>query len=119
MRQGGGMALLHRKEYNTTRLETNLQLDTIEHRVWSMTIRNKKLTLAGIYHPPIGSSKGNKHTKFLKELSKLIQLLMTNYTNRELNMKSHTGLISLAIFWNNTILVLFKQYPSPFYLELT
>ena len=81
MRQGGGIALLHRKEYNTTRLETSLQLDTIEHRVWSMTIRNKKLTLAGIYHPPIGSSKHNMHTKFLEGVSKLIQLLMTNYTN--------------------------------------
>ena len=46
-----------------------------------MTIRNRKLTLAGIYHPPIGSSKGNTHTKFLEELSKLTQLLMTNYTN--------------------------------------
>ena len=59
MRQGGGIALLHRKEYNTTRLKTYLQLDTIEHRVWSMTVRNKKLILAGICHPPIGSSKGN------------------------------------------------------------
>ena len=56
----------HRKEYNTTRHETNLQLDTVEHRVWSMTIRNKKLILAGIFHPPIGSSKGNMHTKFLQ-----------------------------------------------------
>ena len=80
-RQGGGIALLHKKEYNTTKLETNLQLDTIEHKVWSTTIRNKKLTLAGIYHPPIGSSKGNTHTKFLDEVSKLTQLLMTNYTN--------------------------------------
>ena len=62
MRQAGGIALLHRKEYNTTRLKTNLQLDTIDHGVWSMTIRNKKLTIAGIYHPPIGSSKGNTHT---------------------------------------------------------
>ena len=57
--QGGGIALLHKREYNTTKLETNLQLDTIEHGVWSTTIRNKKLTLASIYHPPIGSSKGN------------------------------------------------------------
>ena len=80
MRQGGGIALLHRKEYNT-RLETNLQLDTTEHGVWSITIRNKKCTLAGFYHPPIGSSKGNTHTKFLKQVSKLIQLLITYYTN--------------------------------------
>ena len=80
-RQGGGIALLHKKEHNITKLETDLQLDTIEHRVWSTTIRNKKLTLAGIYHPPIGSPKGNTHTKFLDKVSKLIQLLITNYTN--------------------------------------
>ena len=63
------------------KLETNLQLDTLEHRVWSTTIRNKKLTLAGIYHPPVGSSKGNTHAKFLDEVSKLTQFLITNYTN--------------------------------------
>ena len=55
------------------KLETNLQLDTLEHGVWSTTIRNKKLTLAGIYHPLIGSSKGNTHAKFLDEVSKLTQ----------------------------------------------
>ena len=54
-RQGGGITLLHKKEYNTMKLETNLQLGTLEHEVWSTTIRNKKLTLARIYHPPIGS----------------------------------------------------------------
>ena len=39
-RQGGGIALLHKKEYMAARLETNLQLDTTEHGVWSTTIRN-------------------------------------------------------------------------------
>ena len=80
-KQGGGIALLHRKEYAIMRIETNLQLDTIEHRVWSTKIRNKKLTLVGIYHPPIGSLIGNTNTKFLEEVSTLIELLMTNYTN--------------------------------------
>ena len=80
-RQGSGIALLHRKEYITTRLETNLQLDTIEHGVWSMTIRHRKLTLVGIYHPPIGSSTGKTHTRFLEEASQLIQFIITNHTN--------------------------------------
>ena len=53
-KQGGGIVLLHRKDYTTMRIETNLQLDTIEHGVWSTTIQNKKLTLVGMYHPPIG-----------------------------------------------------------------
>ena len=63
------------------RLETNLQLETIEHGVWSTTIRNKKLILVGFYHPPIGLSMGSTHTRFLEVVSQLIQLLITNYTN--------------------------------------
>ena len=80
-RQGGEIALLHRKEYITTRLETNMQLDTIEHGVWSTIIRNKKLTLVGVYHPPIGSSTGNTYNKSLEEVSQLIQFLITNHKN--------------------------------------
>ena len=74
-RQGGGIALLNRKEYITTRLETILQLDMIKHGVWSTTIRNRKLTLIGIYHPPIGSSTSNTHTRFLEEINQFIQFL--------------------------------------------
>ena len=59
----------------------NLWLDTVEHGVWSTTIRNRKLTLVGIYHPPIGSSTGNTHTRFLKKVCLLIQFLITNHTN--------------------------------------
>ena len=80
-RQGGEIALLHRKEYITTRLETSLQLDTIKHGVWSTTIGYKKLTLVGIYHPPIGSTTSNTHTRFLEEVHQLIQFLITSHTN--------------------------------------
>ena len=81
VRQGVGIELQHKKEYVTARLETNLQLDTIEHGVWSTTIRNKRLTLVGVYHPPIGSSTGKRYAKFLEEGSQLIQYLITNHTN--------------------------------------
>ena len=80
-RKGCGRALLHRKEYITTTLETNLQLDTVEHGVWSTTIRNIKLILVGIFHQPIGSSTGNTHTRFLEEVYQLIQFLITNHTS--------------------------------------
>ena len=80
-RQGGRIALLHRKEYITTGLETNLQLDTIKHGAWSTTIRSRKLTLVGIYHPPIASSAGDTDTRFLEEVGQLIQFLKTNHTN--------------------------------------
>ena len=80
-RKGGGIALLHREEYITTRLDTNLQLDTIKHGVWSSTIRNRKPILVGIYHPPIGSSTGNTHIRFLEKVSQIIQFLIPNHTN--------------------------------------
>ena len=80
-RQGGGIALLHKKEYITISLETNLQLDTIKQGVWSTMTRNRKLTLVVIYHPPVGSSTGNLHTRHLEEVSQLIQFLITNHTN--------------------------------------
>ena len=80
-RQGGRRALLHRKGYITTRLATKLQLDTIEHGVWSTAIRNMKLTLVVICHPPTGLSTGNTHTRFLEEGSQLIHFLITNHTN--------------------------------------
>ena len=46
-----------------------------------MVNHNKKLTLVGIYHPPIGSLTNNTHTRFLEEASQLIQFLITNHTN--------------------------------------
>ena len=44
-------------------------------------MRNRKFTLVGIYHQPIGSSTGNTHTRFLEEVSQLIKFLITNHTN--------------------------------------
>ena len=40
------------------------------------------------------------------------------HVHREPNIKFQMGLISLAIFWNNKFLILFKQYPSPVFPEL-
>ena len=106
-RQGGGIALLHKKAYMTARLETNVQLDMIEHGVWSTTIRNKRLTLTGVYYPPIGSSTGNTHTKFLEEGSQLIQYLITNHTNLILqgDFNIHTQDIENpdSLIYNNTM----------------
>ena len=33
-KRGGGLGLLHRKEYQVTKLDSHLQLDTIEHATW-------------------------------------------------------------------------------------
>ena len=59
-RQGeGGVALLHNREYQTTRIEISPLVDTIEYGAWTITVRNRNITLLGIYYQPIGSTSGN------------------------------------------------------------
>ena len=80
-RQGGGVALLHMREYQTTRIENSPLFDTVEYCAWTTTVWNKKITLLGVYHPPIGSTAGNTHIKFLDEVSQLVQYFITNHKN--------------------------------------
>ena len=60
-KRGSGLGLLHRKEYQVTRIDNPLQLDTMEHATWRAQLGNQALTLLVIYHPPIGNA-GNTHT---------------------------------------------------------
>ena len=80
-RQGGWVALLHMKECQTTRIENSPLFDTIEYSAWATTVRNRKITLLEVYHPPIGSTSGNTHIKFLDEVHQLVQYLITNHKN--------------------------------------
>ena len=62
-RQRGGVALLHKREYQTTRVENSPLFDTIDYGDWTTTVGSRKITLLGVYHPPIGSTPGNTHIK--------------------------------------------------------
>ena len=79
-RRGGGLGLLHRKEYQVTKLDSQLQLDTIEHATWKAQLGKQVITILVIYHPPIGNA-GNTHTRFLDQVSELLQYSITNYKN--------------------------------------
>ena len=79
--QGGGVALLHKREYQTTRIENSPLFDPIEYGAWVTKIRNRKITLLGVYPPPIGSTPGNTHVKFLDGVSQLVQHFITNHKN--------------------------------------
>ena len=79
-KRGGGLGLLHRKEYQVTRLPSNLQLDTIEHATWKAQLGKQAITILVIYHPPIGNA-GNTHTRFLDQVSELLQYSITNHKN--------------------------------------
>ena len=80
-RQGGGVALLHMREYQTTRIENSPLFDTLEYDAWTTTVRNKKISSLDVYHPPIRSTPGNTHIKFLDEVSQLVQYFITNHKN--------------------------------------
>ena len=56
------------------------QLDLLEYGIWSTRVRNRILTIAGLYHPPLGNTR-NTPTRLLDQVSKLVQYLFTNHKN--------------------------------------
>ena len=79
-KKGGGLGLLHRKEYQVTKLDNPAQLDTLEYAIWKAQLRKLQITLLVIYHPPLGSA-GNTHTRFLDQVSELLQIVLTKHNN--------------------------------------
>ena len=79
-KQGGGVTLLHKDRYQVTRDYNASQLDLLEYSIWPARVRNKTLTIVGIYHPPLGSTR-NTLARFLDQVSELVQYLFTNHKN--------------------------------------
>ena len=79
-RQGGEVTLLRKDRYQVTTDYNAFQLDLLEYSIWSTRIRNKTLTIVGIYHPPLGSTR-NTPARFLDQVSELAQYLFTNHKN--------------------------------------
>ena len=79
-KQGGGVALLHKNRYQVTRDYNAPQLDLLEYGIWSTRVRNRILTIAGLYHPPLGNTR-NTPARFLDQVSELVQNLFTNHKN--------------------------------------
>ena len=80
VKQGGGVALLHKNRYHVTRDHNAPQLDLLEFGIWATRVRNKTLTIAGLYHPPLGNTR-NTPARFLDQISELVQYLFTNHKN--------------------------------------
>ena len=79
-KRGEGLGLLHRKEYQVTKIDNPTELDTIEYAIWKVQLGKQHVTLLVIYHPPLGSA-GNTHTRFLDQVSELLQIVLTNHKN--------------------------------------
>ena len=76
-KKGGGVALLHKKEYRATRIQNSEKFKTIEYGAWETTIKNIRITIIGIYHPPIGKTTSNTCINSLEEVSQLVQYFIT------------------------------------------
>ena len=79
-KQGGGVTLLQKDRYQVTRDYNAPQLDLLEYGICPTRVRNKILTIVGIYHPPLGSTR-NTPVRFLDQVSELVQYLFTNHKN--------------------------------------
>ena len=79
-KQGGGVALLHKDRYQVTRDYNAPQLYLLEYGTWTIRVRNKNLTITGVYHPPLGSTR-NTPARFLVQVSELVLYLFTNHKN--------------------------------------
>ena len=56
------------------------QLDLLEYGTWTTGVRNKTLTVVGVYHPTLGTTR-NTPVRFLAQVSELVQYLFTNHKN--------------------------------------
>ena len=79
-KQGGGIALLHKDRYQVIRDLKAPQLDLLEYGIWTTRVRNKTLTIIGVYHPALGATR-NTPVRFLVQVSELVQYLFTNHKN--------------------------------------
>ena len=70
-KQRGGVALLHKDRYQVTRDLKVPQLDLLEYVIWTTRVRNKTLTIVGVYNPPLGATR-NTPVRFLVQVSELV-----------------------------------------------
>ena len=54
-KKGGGIALMHRSQYNIRLLGTG-HTNTIEYALWKLNYKSKLVHILGIYHPPLNNT---------------------------------------------------------------
>ena len=66
--RGGEIALLYKDGMEVKKIEAQ-HLHTIEYAIWELGLKNKTITILGIYHPPLKQDQTN--ITFLDLTSKL------------------------------------------------
>ena len=76
--RGGGIALLYKDHMEVKKTEAQY-LHTIGYATWQGNLKNKTITIIGIYHPP--PRQGQSNTTFLDEITKLLTSKLPNMEN--------------------------------------
>ena len=76
--RGDGIALLYKNHMEVKKNEAQ-HLHTIEYAMWQVSLKNKTITILGIYHPPPKQYQTN--TTFLDEITKLLTSTLPNMEN--------------------------------------
>ena len=79
--RGGGIALICKKQYPVT-LKDSGHTHSFEYATWQINVKNKAITLTGIYHPPYSLKNKTTNMMFLDEfITFATELLPKNPNN--------------------------------------
>ena len=76
--RGDGIALLHKDHMEVKKIEAQ-HLHSIEYATWQISLKNKTITILGIYNLPLKQDQTN--TTFLDEITKLLTTKLPNMEN--------------------------------------
>ena len=106
-KKGGGLALICKSNLKVKTVDKGAT-DTMEFAVWSIQIRNKTITVTGIYHPPYSLTNKATNKMFLDDFTKLATNIMPKHQNNlfvgdfNLHVSKDDTDINAAIFSDST-----------------
>ena len=100
--RGGGLVLITKNCYNARVVDTGTY-PSFEHATWELEVRNKKIHITGIYHPPYSLRNKSTNRAFLDEftnfMTELVPRWLENVLLGDFNLHvSNDGDIDSTIF---------------------
>ena len=79
-KRGGGLALIAKSQYKPKCLKQGSN-HSFEYALWTIQVRNTKITLLGIYHPPYSLKNKCTNTMFLDDFMDFATRLIPDHDN--------------------------------------
>ena len=78
--RGGRLALITKNCYTVTKVESGTY-PSFEHATWELNIRNKRIHISGIYHPPYSLRNKSTNRAFLDDFTTFVTDLLPKWQN--------------------------------------